>query len=156
MPEKILNVILFLVYAYGLGTGLTLFLNTLNLELLALRLGLGLAAIPVLGVALNAFKIPLDWWIFVTAALGAFYAFKKGKASGNPIRIFSPSRPEILLIFIILISVWIYCVGAFQYPWLEDNDPWAHAAGIKFVALERSVTIPSGNFSIHQSLPAGL
>ena len=37
----------------------------------------------------------------------------------------------------------MYQKGAFSYPYLEDDDPWDHAKGIKFVSLEKTVDTPS-------------
>ncbi len=57
------------------------------------------------------------------------------------------SLPTLLLLLLILaFSATIYVYGPFTYPWLEDDDSWGHAAGIKYIAVEKTLRAPSGEF----------
>src|SRR3989344_9261375 len=37
---------------------------------------------------------------------------------------------------------YIYATGAFAYPYLENEDPWGHAVGAKYVAVEKAAYDP--------------
>ncbi|MBI1968625.1 hypothetical protein HYS49_01830 [Candidatus Woesearchaeota archaeon] len=47
-----------------------------------------------------------------------------------------------IVVIIALFSLYMYAQGAFAYPYLEDEDPWGHAVGAKYVALEKSAYDP--------------
>ena len=32
--------------------------------------------------------------------------------------------------------------GAFRYPYLENEDPWGHSVGVKYVAIEKTAYDP--------------
>ncbi|MEM3126900.1 MAG: hypothetical protein QW331_02440 [Candidatus Woesearchaeota archaeon] len=36
----------------------------------------------------------------------------------------------------------MYLIGAFAYPYLEDDDPWAHALSVKYVSIKKTVYEP--------------
>ncbi|MFP4472720.1 MAG: hypothetical protein ACLFPX_02465 [Candidatus Omnitrophota bacterium] len=56
---------------------------------------------------------------------------------------------------IFALAALIYIHGAFQYPWLEDDDPWSHAVSSKYVALEKNISPPSGTFHYLNPYPPG-
>jgi hypothetical protein len=61
----------------------------------------------------------------------------------------------VLLLILFIGSLAVYCGGSFAYPWLEDDDPWWHAAGIKYICLEKNVNVPSGVFQYIKPYPPG-
>jgi hypothetical protein len=153
---KLVNISLFLVYIYGLGYSLTRFITIRSPETWILRLGIGLGAFPVMLVALDFLGIPLHWVIILLVSclfplLDLIY-FKR-----RPPKIQWHSSPWILggLMAIFAAMLYCYCGGAFQYPWLEDDDSWGHAAGIKYIALEQNIHVPSGMFYYLNPYPPG-
>ncbi len=56
-----------------------------------------------------------------------------------------PKKRDFYLLVAVLIAVlsfYMYTKGAFSYPYLEDEDPWGHAVGAKYVALEKNAYDP--------------
>jgi hypothetical protein len=151
------NIGLFLLYCFGLGYALTRNCRKAGtIEDVILQLGLGLAAIPVLGVILSRLHIPLDWRLFLfLACIVPVYDLIN---SPQRLTLKSCRRLEIIEIGVILIflfNAWTYCFGAFAYPWLEDDDSWSHAAGIKYIAIEKNVQVVSGLFHYINPYPPG-
>jgi len=154
-----LTIILFFIYCYGLGHSLSRQWKDFNLEVFIMRIGIGLAALPVFGLFLNLIRIPLDWKIFFVCSLivPIFDLFKNLEKIKSQLK-FKKIKPSfhILLLFIIFIScLAIYCGGPFQYSWLEDDDSWFHAAGIKYIAVEKNVNVPKGTFQYIDPYPPG-
>ncbi len=160
---RILSVIFLLISSYGFGYALTRHLKKISFETILLRIGLGLSAIPVMGVLLNRLHIPLDWKIILFLALlvPLLDLIRDKRRGGGRREIQSLSWDwkthlfEIGVITLFLVNVWIYCHGAFTYPWLEDDDSWTHAAGIKYIALEKNVHVPPGEFHYINPYPPG-
>lgn len=153
----LITLLLFFIYTHGLGYSLTRFLKTRSLEILIMRIGIGMGTMPVLGLYLNALRIPLDWRIFLILAniLPLYDLFHNCAKIKIPQRFRKP-RPEIIILFIIFsIHLLIYLFGAFSYPWLEDTDPYEHAAGIKYIAIEKNVNVPTGVFHYINPYPPG-
>jgi hypothetical protein len=152
----ILTIILFFVYTWGLGFTLTslLKLKTENFyEKHLMNIGIGLGTIPLLIVLMNLFRIPLDWKIFL--ALSIIYplfllikSYKKiltklQEFNWKPNFKFKKSSIAILIVlFLFAATFFMYHKGAFAYPYLENEDPWSHAVGAKYVALEKTVYDP--------------
>jgi len=153
---KILNIFLFLIYTYGLGYSLTRSIKEKGLEVTVIRIGIGLGCVPLLGIILNLLHIPLDWRIFLL--LSSFFplidlmAAIKSKSLKRPPKI---TKTTLILLGIFLVCVFIYCSGPFNYPWLENDDPWTQAAGIKYIALEKNINVPSGEFQYLNPYPPG-
>ena len=61
----------------------------------------------------------------------------------------------LLVLFIVIVSFFIYTKGAFAYPWLEDDDPWNHATSIKYVAVEKNLSPPEKSFQYLKPYPPG-
>ncbi|MEA2036318.1 MAG: hypothetical protein U9O94_02335 [Nanoarchaeota archaeon] len=49
----------------------------------------------------------------------------------------------------------MYAKGAFIYPYFEDDDPWVHATGAKYVALEKDLKDPMNLFKYMDPYPPG-
>lgn len=151
-----LTILIFLILIYGLGK---LFCSrTFNfLETITL----GLASIPIIGIILNILHIPLDWRIFLGIALIApchqFLTWRRAGGKLPQIKLKKPSCSwqTLLVLAVFIFTLAIYCWGPFQYDWLENDDPWAHAAGIKYIAIEKNLNAPEGTFQYLNPYPPG-
>lgn len=137
------TIILFFVYTYGLGFTLTAFVRNSDnfLERSLMRIGVGLGVLPFLGIILSLFHVPIDWRIFLALSLlyPLFWSLKNYKSIKFNLRITNYDLLIWLMLLIFLFAFYMYHKGAFAYPYLEDDDPWSHAIGIKFVTLEKTV-----------------
>jgi len=61
-----------------------------------------------------------------------------------PLKLTKSNLHMLIALGIFLVSLFVYSSGAFSYPWLEDDDPWHHAAGMKYIAVEKDVFHASG------------
>jgi len=149
---SIFTVILFFVYFWGLGfTAMYLLTDKTEnaLERFFLRVAIGMGVFPLLSIILNVVRIPLDWKIFLVVSI-AFPLFVLGKKLYTKEHIFSEEKFQLkksTLFFLLALGIaiawfYIYTTGAFAYPYLEDEDPWGHAVGAKYVALEKTAFDP--------------
>ncbi len=147
-----ITIVLFFVYCTGLGLSALHFMQKkpeLRLEKFCVAIALGLSIFPILAVLLNFLHIPLDWKIFLSISiLPHLFLFGK-KIYDHKISIpqisFTYTKSELLLcgaIIIMLLSLFMYTKGAFAYPYLEDEDPWGHAVGAKYVSIEKTAYDP--------------
>ncbi len=141
-----LSIFLFFVYSYGLGFTATSFVkNSGNfLERNLMRIGIGLPLITLIGLALNLAGLPIDWKIILAASIAypAYYLirnFRKFNFSIEKLRVTKTDLGIFVMLLIFAGTLYIYLTGAFNYPYLEDDDPWAHAIGAKYVAMEKTV-----------------
>ena len=148
---SITTIILFFIYLWGLGYTATYLAKKpeSKAERFLVYLAVGLGIFSFLVVFLNFLHIPLDWKIFlVLSLLVPVYSliskirkkeFKKPSFNAKLTR----SNVAVLGVFIIfLLSLFMYTKGAFAYPYLEDEDPWGHAVGVKYVALGKKAYDP--------------
>ncbi|MBW2996316.1 hypothetical protein KY332_03380 [Candidatus Woesearchaeota archaeon] len=97
---------------------------------------------------MNLLRIPLDWKLFLILSLicPSYALIKKIKSKEftKPFKLkLTKSNLNILIVFIIFLTcLYMYAGGALRYPYLEDDDPWWHAEGVKYVALEKTVFQP--------------
>lgn len=169
---SLISIILFFVYTWGFGFTVTalfnLFKESSNIaERNIMSVGVGMAVFVVVGVILNALHIMLDWRIFL--GLSLLYpiiclikkmissGFTKAEKLGNSwkqklkninFRLSKSNLAIIVALLIFFVSLYMYAGGAFSYPYLEDDDPWAHALATKYVSLEKTAYQPP-NFDIH-------
>src|SRR3989344_602952 len=156
MASSILTIILFFIYTWGLGFTATYWLKKPDHrgERFFLNVGLGLGLFAFLIVLLNLFRIPLDWKIFLALSL-IFPLFRLYKLyTLKPWHFHLPkfnfklTRTNLAFIIVLLIfavSLFVYTKGAFSYPYLEDEDPWGHSTGVKYVAMEKDAYDPVVN-----------
>lgn len=160
---SILTILLFFAYTYGLGFSITFFFKNAEnfLERQFMRIGIGLGLMPVLLVFLDMLQLPLDWRLIltITAVIPVMQIFRHRQSL---LKTLSPSfalTSSNLNIFIVLIlfslTLFMYASGSFRYPYLEDDDPWAHAAGIKYVAIEKNFDDPQNNLYYIRPYPPG-
>ena len=161
---SIITIILFFVYTWGLGFSVTKFMfNSENfLERNLMRIGIGLGIIPFLGILINFLHIPLDWKIFLLLSLviPTICLFKSNfiKSKKLPPFRFKLTKSNLyilIVLFLFLASLFIYVSGAFNYPWLENDDSWYHAAGIKYVSIEKDIFNTGNNFMYINPYPPG-
>lgn len=143
----IASVALFFIYAWGLGFSAAKLLKLKESDNLSerkvMRIGLGLGVLVILAMLLNAANVPLDWRVFLALSV-AYPIFSAAKNFGK-LRTFRPRlklRTSYLTAFaagiIFLATLYMHVAGAFSYPWLENDDPWSHASGIKYIATEKT------------------
>ncbi len=98
--------------------------------------GFGLAAFAVLSIIFNLIGIPLNWLVFLAIALGllAYFIYRKELE----LKVEKPDRVLLAVLIMAAINIQIYWNGANAYPYLEDDDPWNHAVGTKWVAETES------------------
>ena len=109
-----------------------------------MRIGIGLGVFPVLGITLGLLRIPLDWRIFLLLSIiipsySLFKVFKNKKLTVPNLKLTKYNLVILLLFVIFFVFLFTFNKGAFNYPWLEDDDSWHHALGTKFVAVEKTI-----------------
>ena len=141
---SIITIILFFIYTYGLGYSISFFLKSSNnlFERNLMRIGFGLGVIPLLGVILNLLHIPIDWKIFLVLSIiiPVYNMFRFRNSIKIPsIKLTKSNIAVILVLVMFFLTLFMYVKGSFVYPYLEDDDPWTHAKGIKYVTMEKNV-----------------
>ena len=150
---SLITIILFFVYTWGLGFTATSFLKHSNnsLERNIMRMGIGLGVFVVLGAILNLLHIPLDWKVFLLFSIvyPLFVLDRKSKSEDSKLSLPELNRSNIHILIVLLIfaaCLWMYAGGSFNYPYLEDDDPWLHAVGSKYISVEQTAYNPSDYF----------
>ena len=146
---NILTIALFFICTWGLGYIVTsLIKNSENiLERNLMRIGIGLGVFLVLGTIMNLLHIPLDWRIFLLlSVIFPIYSLikDKGKILERLKGIkFTKSNIYILIALVLFFfTFYVYHTGAFNYPYLEDDDPWEHARSVKYISIEKTAYEP--------------
>ena len=138
-----LSIVLFFIYTFCLGFTITSFVkNSGNfLERNLMRIGFGLAALPFLGLILNLLRIPIDWKLILALSLvyPLYYLFRYKPKPQLQFKITKTTISILAMLVLFAINLYIYTSGAFAYPYLEDEDSWSHAMGVKFVSIEKTV-----------------
>jgi len=157
---SVITILLFFIYLWGLGFSLTYFVYLKSatkpsfFERHIMNLGIGLGVFAILSVLINFFRIPLDWKLFLVLSLAipSYVYFKDFKERGFKLPTKLPklslTKSDIYVLVVLLIfavSFYIYASGAFAYPYLEDEDPWGHSMGVKYVALDKDAYDPIGD-----------
>ncbi len=148
----IVAILYFFAVTYLLGFTVSGFVKNAEnfLERTLMRIGFGLSLLPLIGLILNHLRLPAHWLIILLlAAVYPLYTLilqiKAGTfGKGFSFKITNYDITIFLLLLIFGFSLWVYASGAFSYPWLEDDDPWSHAIGIKYIATEKTVFVPAG------------
>ncbi len=127
------------------------------IEKFVMRFGLGMAGMPVLLMILHQIRLPVLWWWVVLILVSIIPIFSLINAIRKKIKIdlmsLIPKKIDVAFILVVLFFIF-HCVtmftGAFTIPYLEDGDPYEHAAGAKMIA-ETGVGWISG-MSLHHYL----
>ena len=144
---SIITIILFFVYSWGLGFAITSLLKDKTasyLEKNLMRIGVGLAVLPVLGIIVSFLHLPLNWWLFLILSMvyPLYYLIRNFKNLKFRFNVRKSDVYTFIVILLFLGTFYMYSKGAFAYPYLEDDDPWSHAIGIKYVSIEKTVFMP--------------
>src|SRR3989338_6505202 len=128
---SIITIILFFIYLWGLGFTATYFVKKPEhfWERQFLNLGIGLGLFPILAIVLNFLHIPLDWKVFLLLSI-AFPMYRvvksiqaKTKPDFSALLKFTKSDLAILTVLVIVLaSFYMYASGAFNYPYLEEEN----------------------------------
>ncbi len=159
---EILSIVFFFVAAFGLGTLATVFAGQQEnfLERNLMKIGIGMGALITLGLLLNIFGIPLDYRIFLGISIASilFYLLSSKALQSMKASDFKLTKSDLLSLAVLLlffITFFMYHKGAFSYPYLEDDDSWAHAIGVKYVAVEKTVSAPKIGIRYVDPYPPG-
>lgn len=148
------TILLFFLYLWGLGFTALYFLKKPEQvgekHLLYIMVGLGI--FPILAILLNFLHLPLDWKLFLGLSL-LFPVYMLSKKIGKkelkfpafPAFHFKLTKSSLYLaavLTIFAITLFMYTKGAFIYPYLENEDPWGHSVGVKYVEMEKNAYDP--------------
>jgi hypothetical protein len=146
------TVALFLAVVVGLGLGLLALARLHLLEAVWIAPVAGLGAIPLAFLSLRLAHVPLDWrLVLALAALGAAVFLLRRRRDRPPAPRLELATPAAVLVAVALAGLMF--AGARSYAHLEDDDPWDHAAGARWVALERTTAQPSASAVSHYLEP---
>ncbi len=139
-----LTILLFFIYTYGMGFSTTFFLNYKGnfLERNIMRVGLGLAIFVFISVLFGIVGVPLDWKIFfILSVIGPiiFVSFNYTKFKIPIIKLKKSHLYVLAVICMFFITLSVYNKGSFSYSWMEDDDSWNHATGVKYVTIQRTI-----------------
>ncbi len=137
-----ITIVLFFVYCYGLGFTVSSFVKNSDnfLERNLMRLGFGLSLLPFLALVLNTVKIPADWRIILALSLvyPSYYLFRNYNKFNFSFKLTKTNLSIFAMLVLFFVNFYIYGSGAFNYPYLEDDDSWAHAVGVKYMSIEKN------------------
>ncbi len=140
---ELFSIIFFLIVMYGFGSSAPFIAKESEefLERHLMRIGLGLGLMLTFGFLLNLIRIPLDWRIFLLAAVAVLAIkviidYRKKELFNVKLNF---NIYALLMLVLFAATLFMYTKGAFAYPYLEDDDPWSHAVGSKFVSIEKTV-----------------
>jgi len=141
----LITILLFFVIIYSIGLGLVIFAKESDnfLERNLMRLGIGLGGFVALGLLLNTLRMPLDYRVFLGIGIICILSWLlKNRSSFKSIRFkFRLTKTNIFIfgmLILFFITFFMYHKGAFSYPYLEDDDSWGHAVGVKYVSIEKT------------------
>jgi 4-amino-4-deoxy-L-arabinose transferase-like glycosyltransferase len=105
-----------------------------------MRIGIGLGVIPVLGVILNFFYIPIDWKIFLLLSLimPCYYVIKNKGIGIPPFRLTKSNISILIVLLLFFLTLFMHEKGAFAYAYLEDDDSWHYAQSVKYISMKRT------------------
>jgi hypothetical protein len=137
------SILLFFLITWGSGFGATFWMRNHEnfFERNLMRIGIGLGIIPLLLALFNFFHVPISQYVFIAVALAGpvvMLAWHR-KLSLPEIKLTKSNLAVLIAVLIFFASLFIYSSGAFNYPYLEDDDPWVHATAAAYVADAQAV-----------------
>jgi hypothetical protein len=142
---SVITIVLFFVYCYGLGFTVSSFVKNSDnfLERNLMRLGFGLSLLPFLALVLNRVNIPADWKIILALSLvyPLYYMYRNYKKFKFSFRLTKANLSIFIMLIIFFVNFYIYGSGAFNYPYLENDDSWSHAMGVKYISIEKTAFV---------------
>ena len=141
--DLLITTVTFLLLSAGLGSiVLPCAADDDPVEKALLALGIGLGTLPLVILLFRVLHVPLDIRILLTLGImAAGLRIVRGRRVVRSERATSAAPAALLLAGLL---AWILYVGATKYPYLEDDDPWAHATGAHYVALQKTTAPPAG------------
>jgi len=135
----ILSAGIFLLISIGIGYGALLLARPRPvLDCLVLSLPVGAGMLPIVILLMRAAHIPLDiGWLACFAAIGPVISVVTGRMPRGTTSKSRLATHAIVVTAAVLVTGMLH-FGATRYPYLEDDDPWGHAAGAHYVALEKT------------------
>ncbi len=128
-----------------------------------LYLGAGLGTLCFLIILFDVVGVPLDYRIFFALSLFCplhFVVFSWTSFISSLQHFFSfssYSKKDLFCFSVVFLAVLIlfytFLIGAFAYPYLEDDDPWDHAVAVKYIATEKTYYQPNGETISHYLEP---
>ncbi|MBU0768759.1 MAG: hypothetical protein KJ687_06690, partial [Proteobacteria bacterium] len=122
-------------------------------ERLMMRIGIGLCIFPLILLVLHTVGLPLHWFVVLVVSSAVFFAHQVNHwiIKGNRISMRDKTGFKIRKVYIFhfvvcvfaLVLMVVYLKGAFGIPYLEDDDPWLHSAGAKYVSIFRTYWVDS-------------
>ena len=139
---SIITIVMFFIYCYGLGFTISSFVKNSDnfLERNLMRIGFGLSFLPFLALVLNMAKIPSDWRILLLLSIAypIYHLFRNYNKFNFTLKLTRTDLSILAMLVIFLINLYVYASGAFAYPYLEDDDSWAHAVGVKYISMNNN------------------
>ncbi|MDD5111951.1 MAG: hypothetical protein PHG85_05355 [Candidatus Altiarchaeota archaeon] len=153
--DRVKTLALFAVMTYGIGGTL---LGAVRMkpedpvERLFMTFGIGLVALPILTILLDLVGLPLDATLLLCLSLlYPIYSLATGKSGfkigGWKISEALDGKGALAASVVLLFAMLYFSVlmkGAMSAPYLEDDDSWEHAVGVKYVSMAKTYSIPDG------------
>jgi hypothetical protein len=136
-------ILLFFWCSYGLGFTVTRLVEGERsvVERFFMRIGIGIGTWAILGIILHTLHIPLDWRIFLalSSAYPVLWLVRNYRHLTLRLRLKKHDMHALVAVLLALVLLVVFLKGAFSYPWLEDDDSWNHALGVKYVEVEKTL-----------------
>ncbi len=150
---SIITIVLFFIYCYGVGFTISSFVKNSDnfLERNLMRIGFGLSMLPFLAIVLNIIKIPADWRIILLLSLAypIYCLFRNYNKLNFTFKLTKTDLSIFAMLVVFLINFYVYLSGAFAYPYLEDDDSWAHALGVKYISARNNAFDDAARYIKH-------
>ena len=138
-----LTILLFFSCTFFLGFTASFFVKGSDnfLERNLMRIGFGISLLPLLGIVLNIVRIPADWRIILAlcAAYPIYYVARNLKKFSFSFKLTKGDLYSIAMLAIFAFNFYVYLSGSFSYPYLDDDDSWAHTFGVKYVSMKLNI-----------------
>jgi hypothetical protein len=141
----IMTISIFLFTMFGLGYAALLLLKPKPLiDTILLSFALGLAVVPIAILVIRILHLPLDIRLLIfLAAIGPAVGIITGHKPQGAVTLTRYAMLGMTVIACMLLFA-MMLIGANKYPYLEDDDPWSHAVGAHYVALQKTTAQEQG------------
>lgn len=150
--DRIKTILLFVLISYGMGyTILSSMKKSLDsLEKHFMTLGIGLSVLPIMTLILNMMGLPLDATLLLIVSLAyPLYSLlirprKTGTDKHASTGLLENKNTLALAVVLLLASMYLFVLlqGSLVMPYLEDDDPWEHAVGAKYISVVKDYSLP--------------
>jgi hypothetical protein len=128
--------IFFLFITLGMGFSISRLLGIKEKGCFSATVGymaIGIIAFVMFSVFLGYLNLAI-WYIYIILTvliLAAAWYYKDAFRNLPRLKI---DRDWIIVFIIFFIHLFVYIQGSYAYPYLEDEDPWSHAEGVRYVS----------------------